>query len=115
MLATAPPALFSRRLELVSVRILCRVAAILILIASIFLPALYGFFVRDSDWMRFMHPFNPFAVVERLWAGKIDRMSMGLAVPVVLGLVALAVNAPRLWRSYRELEEARAARVAQGR
>lgn len=78
-------------------------------LATMFLPALLGFFVGASRWTRMEHPLDPFWVATDGWSSGTSTRALGAAALVFAGLVVL-VSLPRVLRSVRETAGASAER-----
>lgn len=90
-----PSGIFSWQSGAIGIRIAARIAILVFFIASILLPALFGFLFGMDEWAEFEHPGNVFIVIDDLWS---NRNVVGPYVFVLLFgvLLTLLVNAPRL-------------------
>lgn len=106
-----PSAPFGWHTGSILVRTIARIVILVFFVASILLPALIGFFLHIDDWTEFEHPGNVFLVVDDIWR---DRWRIAGVVPtlVVMSIVTLVLNAPRLVKAFGETDRARKARLA---
>ncbi len=100
-----PSGIFSWQSQSLGIRLAARIAIVVFFIASILLPALFGFLFGMDQWARFEHPGNVFIVIDDLWS---DRNVVGPYVFVLLFgvLLTLLVNAPRLKQVVVEMRRA---------
>jgi len=103
-----PSAIFGFYSASMAVRIIARIATLVLFVAAIIVPALIGFFLGIEDWADFEHPFNVFLVIDEMWSG---RRRIGGVMPVLIGTVVLCVllNLPRFGKAAGELLRAQRA------
>lgn len=89
-------------------RILLRVALVLLWPLLLFVPVIFGLVFGQVSWANWDHPFNPYWVIVRMQESDSDlhRLMLPGLVLLVLGVLALSVNLPRLWRGVREVVSA---------
>lgn len=105
-----PSGIFSRLSDKIGFRIMARLSVLILFVGAIMLPPLIGFLLQIESWETFEHPGNVFIVVDHLFDNPMEELnSMMLVVLVVL--LAIAVNVPRLWRQFVELKAASAERL----
>lgn len=106
-----PSGIFSKGADRMAVRIISRVAILILFVASILLPPLFGFLMGIDSLEDFEHPGNVFLVVEHLFRNPMRELGQMMIV-VFFVTLALAVNAPRLYGQARELRNAMAKRLS---
>lgn len=84
------------------VRIVTRALVPIVILVSLFVPALLGFLLEVRGWRNMEHPFDPFWVSSTRH-GNAELVQIGALI--VAACVVLA-NLPRAWRSLAEVRRA---------
>jgi len=90
----------------IAVRVLIPVCAALFAFA----PMVFGFFIGDNNLMNGEHGGHPFYIGDRVWnQGRMYYPNIWIMI-IVLTLVTLVLNLPRMYRAVMEVVDASAMR-----